>query len=252
MFELRSAKTMTIVGMLRIKNEARWIERCISSILPVCDRVLVMDDHSTDGTPDLCAAIPRVHVFPSPFEGLNETRDKNWLLEQVGKPDWIIAIDGDEMLMPGCESKLVDAMKHPYYTALSFRIFYLWDRESQVRMDGVYGQFRRESAFRPDGIARFGSTSAGGNFHCGNVPFQLRHKRNVTDEVKLLHFGYMHREDRIRKHAWYNDRDPNNWGEDCYQHIVIGDLLPATHRGRHGGPLELKPLEALCRVGTAA
>ena len=128
------------VGMLRVKNEARWIERSVTSILPLCDRVLVMDDHSTDDTAKLCAALPGVEVLESPFTGLDETRDKNWLLEQARSADWIVMIDGDEMLKPGCADIFREAMQRRDVPSVSMRILYLWDREDQVRMDGVYGE----------------------------------------------------------------------------------------------------------------
>src|SRR6185369_14624309 len=130
---------MHVTGMLRVKNEARWIERSIRSILPICDEILVMDDHSTDDTPFLCASFPKVALISSPFANLEETRDKNWLLEKARafNPAWIVAIDGDEMLAPGGAEKLLDSMKNTDATSISMRIPYLWDREDQVRMDGV-------------------------------------------------------------------------------------------------------------------
>lgn len=238
---------MTIVGMLRVKNEARWIERSISSILPICDRVVVLNDHSTDTTKDICESLSRVEVFDSPFVGLNEARDKNYLLDRalVYKPDWIIAIDGDEMLEPGKLEGLRNSMNTPL-TCLSLRVNYLWDREDQVRTDGVYGDFHRESVFRPSG-ARFSAIGKGPNFHCGNVPWEDRQKRRVMD-IALLHFGYMHREDRERKFAWYNQVDPKNLVEDGYRHMVIGDLFPADSKFAHAGPLRLKELNEMSYV----
>jgi glycosyltransferase involved in cell wall biosynthesis len=230
---------MRIIGMMRVKNEARWIARSIESILPVCNEVLVMDDHSTDGTPEICAALAGVQVLRSPFEGVNEMRDKNWLLEQAGAADWILAIDGDEVLAPG-DAAAVRAAMNTSYQCLSMRIVYLWNSENQARIDGVYGDFRRESAFRPSG-ARFCGTSAGGNFHCGNVPIGLRQKRHPI-EATLLHLGYMNREDRLRKYAWYNAQDPRNGAEDGYRHMVIGDLFPADSAFAHGGPLRLEAI----------
>ena len=227
-----------MIGLLRVKNEARWIERSIASILPLCERVLVMDDHSTDQTPDICASLAGVTVFASPFTGLNETRDKNWLLEKARGADWILMIDGDEMLLPGCEPEVRKGMASGA-SALSFCIRYLWDREDQVRIDGVYGRFRRPSAFRP-GRHRFESTSAGGNFHCGNVPLALQAGARQLD-ASLLHFGYLHQEDRIRKYHWYRSIDGANQNEDGYRHIVQGDLpeIPADIKLRHAGPLSL-------------
>lgn len=232
-----------IAGMLRVKSEARWIARVIESILPICDRVFVMDDHSDDDTLYRCQSIPNVNAFESPFNGLNESRDKNHLLEIVMKeqPEWIVAIDGDEVLTTTAIEPLRAAMQGPS-PCLSLRVLYLWDREDQVRVDGVYGDFHRESVFRPDG-SRF-QENGGANFHCGNVPWQIRQHRQVLSNVPLLHFGYMHRGDRIRKYKFYNAADPGNEREGFYKHVIQGDVpeVPADARLTHGGPLRLQPI----------
>lgn len=229
--------------MLRIRNEARWIERAISSILPLCARVFVMDDHSDDDTLYRCQSMPKVNAFESPFNGLNESRDKNHLLEIVmkEKPEWIVAVDGDEVLAPNALEPLRAAMNGPS-PCLSLRVLYLWDREDQVRVDGVYGDFHRESVFRPDG-SRF-QENGGANFHCGNVPWQIRQHRQVLSNVPLLHFGYLHREDRIRKYKFYTAADPGNVREGEYLHVIQGDTpeVPADARLTHGGPLRLQPI----------
>lgn len=235
-----------ITGMLRVRNESRWIERVVTSLFPLCDRVLVMDDHSDDGTPELCAAIPCVEVLRSPFDGLNETRDKNWLLDQApAGTEWIVMIDGDEVLLPDYEDEIRQAMTKA--DAIALRVLYAWDSDDQIRTDGVYGQFRRASIFRA-GTGRFESNSAAG-FHCGNAPASLRYGALQTD-IPLLHLGYRDREDRIRKFNWYRSIDPGNQAENEYRHIVQGDIpeVPATVSLMHAGPLTFTPLEALCPV----
>lgn len=236
------------LGILRVKNEARWIARCVSSIMPVCQRVLVMDDHSTDDTREICRAIPGVDVLESPFTGTDEARDKNWLLTHAMdlKPEWIVAIDGDEMLGPGAAEALLKEMDSATVPCLSLRVWYLWNSEDHVRTDGVYGDFHRESVFRPNG-QKFTVNPGSPNFHCGNVPYGCRQKRRVLRDVPLLHFGYMHREDRERKFAFYNAADPGNEREDTYRHVAIGDLFPANSKFKHGGPLKLEPLAELMR-----
>jgi glycosyltransferase involved in cell wall biosynthesis len=228
-----------MIGMLRVKNEARWIERVIGAILPLCPRVCVLDDHSTDGTKSLCAALPGVTVFDSPFSDLDETRDKNYLLDRIGANpgEWILSIDGDEILAPSAVAPIRAAVASQAL-ALSLRVRYLWDREDQVRVDGVYGGFRRPSAFR-FGSQRFEATAAGGNFHCGNVPLALQ-ARALAIDADLLHLGYLHREDRLRKYEWYNRHDARNGNEDGYRHMVVGDLFPADSAFRWGGPLRLE------------
>lgn len=238
-----------MIGLLRVKNEARWIERVIASIRPVCERILVLDDHSTDGTPELCEAAGATVLrspFPDTDEARDEARDKDYLLKQAWATgarlgDWVLMVDGDEALHPDDIPALLEATKGRY-PCCSMHVVYLWDREDQVRVDACYRRFRRPSLFqltRPD--LSFKRTDAGGNFHCSNAPAQLL-DRIYHLPVRLLHYGYLHREDRVRKYDWYNHNDKKNPVEDGYRHMVIGDLFPPESRFRHAGPLELEPL----------
>lgn len=237
------------IGMLRVKNEARWIARSVSSILPLCDRVLVMDDHSTDDTAQIAAALPNVEICPSPFTGLDECRDKNWLLDKARNADWIVMIDGDEMLMPGKLERWRDAMLRGEVESISMRILYLWDAENQVRMDGVYGEFRRHSAFRPRNHVFTSATENG--FHCGNVPYKAL-LGAVTIDAPILHFGYLDPAERERKYCWYNAQNPANKVEDYYRHVAHGlevnhaDLIERQKQMRaESGKPELLPFELL-------
>ena len=233
-----------MIGLLRVKNEARWIERAVRSISGICHRVLVLDDHSTDRTPEIahgCGA----EVVVSPFEGLDESRDKNLLLrlayERAKTGEWALMIDGDEELHQD-DALMLEAECRRGPGALSMPVLYLWDSPDQVRVDGVYRNFRRASAFRLVPGLAFHSTSHGGHFHCGNVPTHYHHSARPT-MARLLHYGYMERGDRLRKYDWYNRMDPNNSGEDGYRHMVVGDLFPADSRFRWGGPLQLEALQ---------
>lgn len=235
-----------IVGALRVKSEQRWIADVLCSIQPLCERIVVFDDSSEDDTPEICRALGAT-VLPSPFVGLNEVRDKRFLLAHVRtlNPDWCLMVDGDEILQDGAAEKILAALS-PEVASYSLRIRYLWDTTAQERADGIYGHFKRGSLFRLAGqpsAAQFRGTANGGNFHCGNVPAGLI-GREADLDVSLLHLGYLHREDRIRKYFFYNENDPGNVAEDCYRHVCQGDLpeIPASMRLRYAGPLELQPL----------
>lgn len=227
--------------MLRVKNEARWIRSVIQSALAVCERVYVMDDCSSDETAEICRSFGNdVTVYSSPFNGLDESRDKNWLLDRIRHQgaDWVLAIDGDELLLdPSC---VVDAVENGAAHCYSLRVLYLWDRRDRVRTDGVYGRFWRPSLFRLRQNDSFRSTRNGGNFHCGNVPQEFSGIQNRCP-ARLLHFGYMDAADRKRKFEWYNQHDPENLAEDCYRHMIQGDPGgPAAQLTlRHAGPLTL-------------
>ena len=228
--------------MMRCRNESRWIKRSIESIAPLCNGgIAVFDDHSTDGTAEIAASITGVALMRSPFTELNEARDKNLILAGIrADADWVVAIDGDEELR--APEALASAMQTSKALCLSLPIWYLWDREDQMRVDGVYGNFHRESVFRPRPGARFHEGPAP-NFHCGNVPPVLRERREIVN-APLLHYGYIERDDRLRKYSWYNAKDPDNHSEDCYRHMVQGDIVEVPHDAvlKHGGPLSLRQL----------
>lgn len=243
-----------IWGFLRVKNEQRWLGRVLESMLPACDRILLFNDHSKDETAAIARSFEKVCVFDSPFEGVEEVRDKNFLLdrlEESAEPgDMVLAIDGDEEIAGGgCNVIRETAAKPEGADSYQFRVLYLWNSESQVRVDGVYRNFHRPSLFRFRRGVRFHSGTACG-FHCGNVP-QPRSTERL--DVKLLHYGYMHKADRLRKWEFYNKLDPENVSEGydwrhpkrgSYPHIVQGDIpeVPATAILAHGGPLELRAL----------
>lgn len=241
-----------IVGMLRVKNESRWIARVIQSLRPVTEKIFILDDHSSDGTPEICEELGCV-VFRSEFEGLHEARDKDFLLEQLWEHglqlgDWCLMFDGDELLRQEDIPTLMGLLDRPEH-AFTFPIIYLWDQEDTVRVDRWYSTFSRPSMFRA--IARhmtFTRTEYGGSLHCSSVPTQVI-GGNVKVPVRILHLGYLHREDRIRKYKFYNTVDPGNTFEGFYRHVVVGDLpeIPATSVERWAGPLELVPISA-CKI----
>lgn len=233
-------------GMIRLKNEARWIDKVIRSIQPVCDQIVILDDHSTDGSAELCEELGCT-VFRSEFDGIHEARDKDYLLSKLWElgaeiGDAVLHVDGDEALHPADIPALQDAIRRGV-TCGSMKFLYLWDREDQYRADRWYSTFTRPSLFRlTNKNLRFQRTDFGGNFHCSSAPAQLLDQITRLN-VRLLHYGYLHKEDRIRKYYWYNSIDPGNSLEDGYRHFVIGDLFPANSAFRWAGPLELKPVE---------
>lgn len=226
-------------------------------MLPLCERVFVFDDSSADGTPEICGRIGDcVTVYRSEFSGLDERRDKQFLLDKIMElvpaqnlagdptsPYWICAFDGDEVLAPGGQSVIKQFCETAPGAAAKLPIRYLWDDREHYRVDGVYEHFARPSLFRlMNRNFRFQSTPWGGNMHCSSIPQELLHHAHVAIDAPLLHLGYMDKADRLRKYEWYNLMDPNNAGEDFYRHMVVGDIFPADSCFRHGGPLQLRAI----------
>jgi hypothetical protein len=256
-----------VACMMRVRNEGRWIRRVIEAVRPLCgDNIYVMEDGSSDNTE---AEIQQTGAWflKSPFAGggLNEQRDKNWLLQEVKSlcpsADWILMPDGDEELEPGgCEKIRRVLESNPAVDCFTLRILNLWNSVDTIRLDGVYGNMNRQSLFRANSNLEFQPCYPGGNenhvvLHVSNAP-GLGGPRLAPLNVCLLHYGYLHREDRIRKYFWINELDPNNEAEDCYRHMIQGDpmdrenapmanrFVPADLKLKHAGPLELRKLPA--------
>lgn len=239
-------KTMPFAGMMRIKNESAWIERVVRAMLPLCEHVFILDDHSTDNTVEICRSFgDRVTVYESGFTDLDESRDKNALLDLIlpHGPEVIACFDGDEVLRDG-GADLIRESVAAGGNAWSLRILYLWNRDDQVRVDGVYRNFARPSLFRVINPAfRFMSTPWGGNLHCSSIPQELIHGF-LACPAALLHLGYRDRDRRIQKFDWYNTVDPLNEVEEFYWHVIQGDVptIPASAVLKWAGPLTLVPL----------
>lgn len=240
---------MKLAGLLRVKNESRWIAKVLESLKPVCDHVFILDDHSTDNTVEICQSFGSfVTGFNSAFENLDEARDKTFLLHQAleHKPEWALMVDGDEVLEPGAAAKLQRLFDRPGFACYSVQIIYLWNGENSMRVDGVYGRFYRPSLFKINpAMSNWKRTATPGNLHCTSLPDGMRAETIGTSDIKLLHYGYIDQEIRRRKYDWYNSIDPHNKTEDFYRHVIQGDPGgPApSAKLKHAGPLKLAPVE---------
>lgn len=217
-----------LIGMMRVKNEERWIERAILPLLHVCRNVYVLDDHSTDRTLEIARDMGCI-CLESPFETLDESRDKTFLLQFIQgqlprerftleSPYWVICVDVDEMLHFVDLEQLKDSKGLSY----CFKILTLYDSPDQIRVDGPYEKMLRPSMFRLCAEhLTFKNTKYGAHFHCSNVPAEIGFRKTTHfPPVRLLHYGYMLKEDRERKLKFYLEHDPEN--RDWYERECLG------------------------------
>lgn len=85
-------------------NEARNIGRCLDSIKPIADDIVVVDSFSTDSTEAICRKSP-VNFIPHKWEGYSAS--KNFANAQA-KFDWILSLDADEALSDELRNSIAD------------------------------------------------------------------------------------------------------------------------------------------------
>ena len=188
------SKNSRMIAMYRIKNESRWIKQSLESISEICKEIVILDDGSTDDTVKICENFPQVVDIHSqndlPF---NETRDKNTLLKMAlsRDPDFILTLDGDEMIMPNSKQYLFYELNvlYPNVNLFEFKELYVWDKPNQYRCDGVFNNTWSKKLFRlkdqPENL-QFGRTDFPGNAHCAAFPNNLIGKnQTVKSKIKV-------------------------------------------------------------------
>lgn len=98
---VRKSKGNKLTAMLQVRNErGRYLEEVLHDLSEFVDEIVIVDDASTDGTPDLCKAYPKVvrlEVLEKPlFAEEWRLRNTLWQAAAGTRPDWLLSVDADE------------------------------------------------------------------------------------------------------------------------------------------------------------
>lgn len=129
-------------------NEAEKIREALSSVL-WADEIVLIDSHSTDGTPDIATSLG-ARVVQVEFRGFGDLR--NQAIAQC-RGDWIFSLDSDERCTPEVRDEVratiasVDALD----AYLVPRRNYFMGR--WIRHSGWYPNYRQPQLFRRGALA---------------------------------------------------------------------------------------------------
>ena len=219
---------MKISACLITLNEERNLARCLQSIAPLVDEILVVDAGSTDTTLDIAARFGARVVHQ---DWLGYVGQKNFALAQA-LHSWVLSIDADEEISPELADSLTrlkggaahgsnaaDSPGAPNGYEISRIVFYRgrWIRHGDWYPDRLVRLFRRTEA-------RF----IGGRVH---EKLELRGEHPILPG-HLHHFTYEDASDRADRCARYAAL----WAQSARE----------EHRRAH---LWSGPLHALARWG---
>jgi glycosyltransferase involved in cell wall biosynthesis len=137
---------MELSVVIITKNEEHNIGRCLTSVLPIADDIVVVDSFSTDGT----ERIVRDHgarFVQHAFEG--HIRQKNWAITQARFP-WVLSLDADEAL----DERLVSAIAQVKRSGTA-------DGYSMNRLTNYCGDWIRHGGWYPDTKLRLWNSRKG-------------------------------------------------------------------------------------------
>jgi len=214
---------MKISASLITLNEERNLPRCLKSVVPLADEILVVDSGSTDATQKI-AEQSGARVISQAWLGY--VGQKNFALAQA-RHDWVLSIDADEEISPELAAAIARLKADPAAKAsgapngyqVSRLVFYRgrWIRHGDWYPDRLVRLFRRDQA-------RF----TGGHVH---------EKLELPGEHPILP-GHLH-------HFTYEN--PADRSARCEKYAAL--WAQSAHEQRRVSRPWSPPLHALARFG---
>ena len=162
-----------ISAVIITKNEERHIERCIQSLLPLTDDIIIIDSESTDGTAEICKKYP-VTFIVQPWSGFSNAKNTG---NQKAKYDYILSIDGDEEVSKELFIEIQNELKNP-----QFKVYNL------PFMTNFCGEWIRHGAWFPESHVRI--------FDKRSIQWQgdIHEKLSIPENEKIgqLKKGFIH------------------------------------------------------------
>lgn len=185
---------ISITAAIITFNEEKNIQRCIESLLPVADEILIVDSFSKDKTKEIACAYEKVRFVENPFEG--HIQQKNYAL-QLAKNEWVISLDADEALTPKLTQSILNAFKDtPQADGYKFN-----------RLTNYCGKWVRHSGWYPDtklrivkkSIAKWGGDNPHDKLELTNGGKEKHLKGD------LLHYSYYTAEQHYKQIEYFGD-----------------------------------------------
>ncbi len=178
---------MKLSASLIAFNEAHRVERCLESLRWVDELVVVVDERTTDATPEIARRYTD-RVFLRPFTSYSDQRQ--WADQQT-TGDWILSVDCDEVVPVNLAEEIQAALASPRYDA--YRVPHL---------DYMFGRWIRHGGWHPQYHVRL--------YRRGKFRWDLTiHEKILVDGTvgtlrqPILHFAHGRVEDWVGKMAAY-------------------------------------------------
>ncbi len=226
---------MKLTASLICRNEgSRYLGPCLEHLLEFCDRLVILDDSSTDGWRDTFAPLLAEHSQRITVATAETDRDgkpdfhrhaeaRNLLLKATlaTEPGAVLAIDCDEMVSDGAAlRKAVDTGSH----VVSLEIAECWEACPEllcIRQDGGWRSHQIGCVWRAD---RFGGQAlalADKGHATGRVPEAVHRVKALASGASLIHFGWSNVAERAVRFARYDVGD----GGRFHQRSHIDSIL---------------------------
>lgn len=238
-----------LTAMMIVRNEAdRYLQRCLTALTELADEIIILDDASTDATPEICGSFHQVklHQKKKPLFLHDEAalRHELWELVCATSPEWILAIDADELFEPQATVEMPYLLKQDCFSSISFRLYDCWGNENYFRTDGLWNPWLRGFTpyivkYQPQLSSRWPSLK----FHCGRLPLAYRRLPHLESNLRIKHLGWLNQKDIQNKYKRALEQDPDciYFSRDHYESILYppGKIFLKTLGGTNSQKLNI-------------
>lgn len=201
------------------KNEETNIGRCIESLLPVADEIVVVDSNSEDRTAEICRRYPEVRFITREWPGFSQQKQA---AAELCRFDYILSLDADEAL----SGRLTAEIKR-VKPELDGATAYEFDR-----LTNYCGQWIYHSGWRPDRQLRL-YPKAGCRWNGALVHERVRCNETVSIRRlpgDLLHYSYKSISDHLERANRYTDLGALAAVEKGERFLRLKSLVNPVHR----------------------
>ena len=209
-----------LVAGIIVRNEAqRYLKEVLERLSQVADKIVIVDDASTDNTVEVCKSFDKVilrvenkHLFEK-----DEALLRTHLWNEIRKlnPLYVFINDADEFVDLSIMDAL-DEMEREDFIWARLHLLDMWDKE-HYRIDGLWSPVMlRLFKFMDKPFGRKG------RIHCACFPSYIGEYKNGTcfSDVRIKHMAWATKEDRERKYKIYSEKyTPKELGQVNFRHL---------------------------------
>ena len=237
---LSEAGTLSVSLCMIVKNEEKCLARCLASLKPVVDEMIVVDTGSSDRTIDI-ATVFGARVFDFNWNGDFSAARNYSLSKALGR--WILIMDADEVLSERDYSYLPQLLrgcgdKEIAWSVVTRNYTNRTESEGWHANDGGYPEQEQGDGWYPGKKVRLFPASQSVRFH-GDihemVEADLRSLAITIEQADFVvhHFGELADDDRRTKLLRYYDMGKQKL------RVRPDDIIAALELALQAGELEL-------------
>ena len=203
-----------IAAFLQLYNESSngHLVRCLNNCAQWADDIFIYDDCSTDDSEEIYKRYTDNVILGQKRDFVNELFHKQDLLEfaQTSNPDWIIWQDGDAILSRDLTRDLRDMLSDMgKYDGLRVHYMNLWRHPAFQRLDHGFDSLAPLMAWKNKSTLRYEPVKG---LHRRQYPKGITKSRNVSDNYRVLHYGFASEYWIVKKYLTYKSH--GQWGDN--------------------------------------